>query len=156
MEIRRAIEGDAPDIGALSICVWVDTYATEGVYDKISKFVYSEFTEEKILEVIRNKIVYVATNEDNLTGYIVLSSDTDSKIEIETLYVMPKFQREGVGKQLIQQSLALAGKTIWLSTWELNHRAIAFYNKIGFKETGEIFFDLYGDKIRNVVLEIQT
>lgn len=153
MEIRKAINSDALNISALGMCVWVDTYATTGVFDKISKYIFSELTENKIFEIIRNKTVFVCSKEECLLGYIVLGPETENKIEIETLYVLPKFQEKGVGKLLLEHALLSQSTIYWLSVWELNHNAIGFYMKNGFKETGEMYFDLYGDKIRNVVLE---
>lgn len=133
-------------------CVWTDTYATTGVFDKISEYIHTELTEDKIQEIIKNKTVYVCAEEKYLFGYIVLGAEEDNKIEIETLYVLPRFQGKGIGKLLLEHSLSET-KTYWLSAWELNHKAIEFYFKHGFKETGEMYFDLYGDKIRNLVLE---
>ena len=156
MEIRKAFASDALNIAAIGMCVWIDTYATEGVYDKISRFVFSEFTVEKILEIIKNKTVLVSINNSRLSGYIVLGPEKGNKIEIETLYVLPRYQLTGIGKKLIERSLKSQAKVYWLSAWELNRKAIKFYSKLGFQEKGELYFDLYGDKIRNIVFEIRT
>ena len=128
MEIRKAFASDALNIAAIGMCVWIDTYATEGVYDKISRFVFSEITEEKILEIIKSKTVLVSINNSRLSGYIVLGQE-----------------------KLIERSLKPHAKVYWLSAWELNRKAINFYSKLGFQEKGELYFDLYGDKIRNIV-----
>jgi len=156
IKIRKAIESDAIKIAAMGACVWVDTYATEGVSDKIARFILSEFTEENILKILRDKTVFVASSNVNLMGYIVLGPESNNTIEIETLYILPKYQRAGIGSKLVQMATKLPVKSIWLSVWELNHTAIDFYSKIGFRETGELYFDLYGDKIRNIVLEMYT
>jgi ribosomal protein S18 acetylase RimI-like enzyme len=154
MKIRKADKNDAANIAALGICVWIDTYATEGVFDKISRYVFSELIEEKILELISNKNVLVIVEENRLLGYIVLGAEKENKVEIETLYVLPKFHGQGIGRQLIKEALNIFQKSLWLSVWELNNKAIGFYQKLGFKETRELYFDLYGDKIRNIVLEL--
>jgi diamine N-acetyltransferase len=154
MMIRKAKDSDASNIAALGMCVWVDTYAAEGVFDKISKFIFSEFTKQKILKLINSKTVFVSENEKCLLGYIVLGPAKGDKVEIETLYVLPRLHGAGLGKQLLEQVLKSPHKNFWLSTWELNHKAIGFYKKFGFEETDELYFDLYGDKIRNIVLEI--
>lgn len=156
MKIRKAINSDALNISSLGMCVWVDTYATTGVFEKISKYIHTELTENKIIEIIENKTVYVCCEEDCIFGYMVLGPEEGNKIEIETLYVLPKFQRKGIGKLLLEHALRSQSKIYWVSAWDLNHKAIRFYMKNGFKETGEIYFDLYGDKIRNVVLENNT
>ena len=152
MKIRKAINSDAVNISALGICTWIDTYATTGVFDKISRYIHTEFTETKILEIIKSKTVYVCFEEDHLFGYMVLGPEDKNKIEIETLYVLPGFKRKGIGRMLLDHAAGSQSKTYWLSVWELNHNAIGFYINNGFKETGETHFDLYGDKIRNIIL----
>lgn len=51
MDIRDAAEADVSNIFALAMCVWVDTYARQGVCQKIADFIFSEFTEDKILNL---------------------------------------------------------------------------------------------------------
>ncbi len=152
-QVRKAINSDALNISALGMCVWVDTYAVAGVFDKISRYIHSELTESRIIEIIKNRTVYVCTKEEYLFGYTVLGPEKDNKIEIETLYVLPGFQGQGIGKLLLTHALSQQSKKYWLSAWELNHKAFGFYMKNGFREAGETYFDLYGKKIRNVILE---
>ncbi len=154
--IRKAVPTDALNISSLAACVWVDTYAADGVFDKLSKYVHEELSEDKIHGVIRDKTVYVCCEGDRLLGYVVIGPEQGGRIEIETLYVLPRFQGKGIGKMLLGHVLESQSRTYWLSVWELNRKALGFYEKHGFKETGEMDFDLYGDKIRNVIVEIAT
>ena len=156
MEIREARESDISNIATLGKCVWVDTYATTGVFDKISDFVETEFTKDNISDKVFNKTVLVCVENECLLGYMVIGNTKNKRTEIETLYVLPKFQRKGIGEALLSRVLIDRSTHFWLSTWELNSKAIDFYIKQGFEETGETFFDLYGDKIRNIILEIST
>lgn len=50
--IRTANVSDSANIAALSIQVWLDTYATEGIRQNISKYVLEKFTEERVSEII--------------------------------------------------------------------------------------------------------
>jgi len=157
MKIRKADEHDAINVAAVGICVWVDTYATEGVFDRISQFVLTEFVEEKVRNAIRDKhVVGYFHEQGGLLGYIVLGPEADDKVEIENLYILPKFQGQGLGRGLIQYVRDFTVKPLWLSVWDLNAKAIGFYRKLGFEETGELIFDLYGEKIRNIVLELRV
>ena len=63
--IRRATPTDAANLAALSIEVWLDTYATDGIRHEISSYVLSEFTEENMLEAIAdpNSVVLIAEKE---------------------------------------------------------------------------------------------
>lgn len=57
--------------------------------------------------------------------------------EIYVLNVLPEFQRKGVGKALMRQTLnSLKGQTIYLQVASLNRQALHFYEQSGFLETG--------------------
>jgi ribosomal protein S18 acetylase RimI-like enzyme len=46
----------------------------------------------------------------------------------------------------------LHGRHLWLSTWEQNPRAIAFYTKAGFTDAGSADFFVGSDRQRDRVL----
>ncbi|MCP4600783.1 MAG: GNAT family N-acetyltransferase [Proteobacteria bacterium] len=156
MKIRKAIQSDAANLAALGTCVWVDTYATQGVFEDISKYVFSELVTDRILALIGSKDIFVIQNENSLLGYIVLDSEKEKKVEIETLYILPRFQGQGLGRKLIEKAKEAVTVPLWLSVWDKNLKAINFYQRLGFEERGEICFDLYGTQIRNIVLKMST
>lgn len=83
------------------------------------------------------KTVYVSTkNGDTVTG--VLCLDTEQG-EIMQLYVSPQYQHEGIGTTLLSYALYRLNhfKRVFLTVLEQNNRAIALYEKMGFKFTGK-------------------
>ena len=152
--IRTAKYEDAGSIAALGQCVWIDTYATEGVTEALSKYVISHFAPDRIRDLLAAKKVLVAEMDGHLVGYAVLSIGIDST-EIDNLYVLPKFQHRGVGKKIIAH-ISMDHSHLWLSCWERNRSAIGFYASMGFVEDGESFFDLDGELYRNVILTRNT
>jgi ribosomal protein S18 acetylase RimI-like enzyme len=52
----------------------------------------------------------------------------------------------------IEQSRSRGYKTIWLSSWELNDRANAFYKKWGFKVVGSQKFTVGSDVQNDFIL----
>ncbi|EFU40598.1 PaiA [Paenibacillus vortex V453] len=64
----------------------------------------------------------------------------DESLEIERIYIKSKFQKHGLGKYLLNQAKDIAvesnKKKLWLGVWEKNENAIAFYEKMGFVQTG--------------------
>ncbi len=58
--------------------------------------------------------------------------------EIDAMYVIPEFKGQGLGKKLIQKAFEWLGSElkIRLVVVEYNSRAIEFYKKMGFRETG--------------------
>ncbi len=62
--------------------------------------------------------------------------------EIVALYVLKKYQRQGVGKALIELAVDKAGKNgITLFVLKGNENAIGFYRAFGFEFTGKELFD---------------
>ena len=56
--------------------------------------------------------------------------------EIEKLFIEPQFQSNGIGAQLLEFAVR-ERKANWLWVLEYNKRGIAFYERNGFKLTGE-------------------
>ncbi len=148
--IRTAKYEDAGNIAALGQCVWIDTYATEGVRESLSKYVIAQFAPDSIRDLLASKKVIVAEVAGHLVGYVVLNAGT-AATEIDNLYVLPRFQRRGIGRTIIAH-ISKEYSHLWLSCWEQNQNALGFYTSIGFVEDGESFFDLDGELYRNIIL----
>ena len=60
---------------------------------------------------------------------------------VGTIYVLPEYQRNGIGKMLFEKALtwfdAIQDVRIDVATY--NTQAIAFYESLGFVATGEVF-----------------
>ncbi len=76
--------------------------------------------------------------------------------EIQRLYVASACHGKGLAQQLMQACLDEMAKRgcdlVWLGVWEKNPRAIAFYQKFGFREVGEHVFALGGDNQRDIIM----
>lgn len=148
-QIREATPSDVPLLVTIGQCVWINTYATQGVRESISRYVLSEFTVGKFESLIDTQKVYVIEIGAHIIGYGVVSNSVP--YELETLYMLPALQRKGYGKALLgfmQSKYA----TLKLSCWEENQKAIEFYLRCGFIEVGESYFEMEGERHRNIVL----
>jgi GNAT superfamily N-acetyltransferase len=82
-------------------------------------------------------------------------------------YVAPAAQGQGLAQELMQEAqhaandLAVSSSSLdsfnflvplWLSVWEENQRALAFYQKTGFSEVGQAFFWVGNDQQRDQIL----
>lgn len=68
----------------------------------------------------------------------IWSSDQDDHILLHELLVLPEFQNQGIGSEILESELdraRTAGKPVRMHTLVLS-RARAFYKRHGFKETG--------------------
>ncbi len=166
MIIRKATKEDAKNIASLAVQVWLDTYAVEGIRDTFSEYIWSELTPENFSEKIENdkREIFLLWENEHLIGFAEMNYDShqtkSSKddAEIDKLYIQENFCGKGLGKELInhiRKECKVRGvKEVWLSVYENNRRAIGFYEKVGFTETGELFFRMGDEKHRNLILAL--
>ena len=147
MQIRKAQLADAETLTSLCITVWIDTYCFEGIEPAHANYVLNEYTAEKLKQRIVNSTVLIAQIEELPIGLAALNAKSG---EIETLYILPRFKGLGAGKALVVELQKYTNLKLHLTCWEGNDLALKFYKRVGFKETGEAFFELNGKKIRNV------
>ncbi|OLQ87900.1 hypothetical protein BIY21_16520 [Vibrio ponticus] len=157
--IRKAKPSDCLDLAALSLQVWLNTYATQGLRAKISHYALSTFTEHHFQQLLNNPDcqIWVYLREEHLVGFIAVDLASHFNLEnhgyeITTLYVSEHFQHQGIGRKLIDEIKAQYGASFWLSTWVNNQKASDFYRKLGFYHVGNLSFDLDGELHENHVL----
>ena len=54
-------------------------------------------------------------------------------MELDDLYIFPEFRSKGIGSVIIQKCIEESDSTIFLYVFAKNVRAIALYEKLGFK-----------------------
>jgi len=158
--IRKANPTDCLNLAALSLQVWLHTYAINGLREQISQYALSTFTEGHFNELLRldSYDILVYEEDDRLFGVVVVDLEStfngsvDSGYEVVNLYVSQHAQGRGIGSKLLKEIECLHGLPFWLSTWVENHAAIEFYKKLGFCIIGELDFNLQGELHRNYVL----
>jgi len=84
--------------------------------------------------------IFVAKKDGKVVGYVEPIIDKQNKRYISAIYVDPKNQRGGVGKQLYEKAVELLGEDqdIFLEVVSYNQNAIEFYKKRGFEQTEAI------------------
>jgi len=143
--INRATPDDALEIqqatneasmGMYRLCGWSENE------------IGSRFTEEKtqegakklsdsIKDFTENDIFLVARKGERIIGYIYAEKQKE-RIILEAMYILPEFQGKGVSQALWEETLKYIPQEtpIYLNVLALNSKAINFYKKIGFVETG--------------------
>jgi len=118
-------------------------------YDKLVELRYKILLEPlglKFLDSFRNKeisylhIGCVDSLEDKLIGGLILAPVNDNEIRLMQVAVDKPYQGEGVGKALVEYALKRAkeaGYTTVIMYAMLS--VVAFYEKLGFKQEGDIF-----------------
>lgn len=151
MLIRRATAADAATLAAFAIRTFTDTFGAmnwpEDIADYLEK-TYGEAYQRR--EIADPRIITLLAEQDHqLVAFAQLRIESGDRIEIARFYVDQSWHGRGVARSLmnavIQEVRAAGAKTVWLGVWEHNHRAIAFYGKHGFRDTGSHPFLLGSD-----------
>jgi ribosomal protein S18 acetylase RimI-like enzyme len=98
-------------------------------------------------------------------GYLVLSPPdlpladlAAGDLEIKRIYLLHPFQRQGLGRALMQQATAYARDTgharLLLGVYSRNTAALAFYGRIGFHRVGERQFTVGASQYFDHILGI--
>jgi diamine N-acetyltransferase len=148
-ECRRGTMADAPVIAALAIQVFLDTYSPDGVTLEIAREALDGYGEGAFSARLRdgNTSWLVAETLAGLVGFAEvtsgLSSPPPSSVgdhELVHLYVQPALQGQGVGWALLREAETLARDALsphlWLTAWDGNHRAHAFYDRAQYRRLG--------------------
>ena len=80
----------------------------------------------------------------------------ERQAEVGRIYADHRWHGRGVGQALLNRCVDAAtdwgADVLWLGVWEKNPRAIAFYEKNGFRAVGEQPFQLGRDRQRDIVM----
>ena len=89
---------------------------------------------EELREEIEGGVEFYGWIEDNLLVAVMGIQPVNGVTLVRHAYVLPNYQREGIGDRLLRNLLSLARTSeVLVGTWEAAHWAISFYEKHGFK-----------------------
>lgn len=138
IQARRATGKDIAAIRLVQRETWLATYpnTTLGITreDIEGKFALGE-------SVIA-KPAWVAKVEGAVIGYCTAQKERTQN-RILALYVLPRFQRLGIGRRLFSAACDWLGtdKHICINVASYNENAIGFYERVGFIKTGKSVTD---------------
>ena len=139
MTIRPATEQDFPLIRRLADEVFPATYTPllpEGQVEYMMERMYSaEALQEQLQSGHRFFLGYVGGEP---AGYLSIEQQGDSLFHLHKLYVLPRFQRSGLGRTLFEEAVReVRRKGVLPARIELNvnreNKALGFYERIGMR-----------------------
>jgi ribosomal protein S18 acetylase RimI-like enzyme len=167
ISLRRCGPQQARELAELGASAFRESYAGQVPRHDLERYVRSAFAPEEIERQLRDErsAFFLAGRGDRPVGYLKMNlpgSQTDldehDTAEIESLYVIAAQQGTGIGGRLLAHAIAVAedagARSIWLGVWERNSRAIAFYERIGFRAFGEHGFELGRIRHRDVLMRL--
>jgi ribosomal protein S18 acetylase RimI-like enzyme len=138
---------EAELIADLSRRTFYDAFAPQNTPENMEQFMQTQFTHEYLMKQVgapRNTFL-LAWLDDQPVGYARLYEGTElprgiagtNSIEVARIYAEQSVIGKGIGKALMEACINVAREKnkqwIWLGVWEHNHRAINFYEKMGFE-----------------------
>ena len=165
--IRRAVPGDAAALAELGARTFRDAFEADNKPEDMALYLASTYGLDLQSAELRNTgiVTLLAEHESRLAGYAQLRDGPapdcaggPRPIELWRFYVERAWQGRGVARFLMAGTIeAAAGRgagTVWLSVWERNLRARAFYRKNGFEDRGEKAFILGNDRQTDRVMTL--
>jgi ribosomal protein S18 acetylase RimI-like enzyme len=165
LTIRRADPSDAALLSRLAAETFFETFAADNAPDDLAAYMATAFGEEIQRAELDDaeRAVFLAENDGDALGYLMLrelpvpdGAGTANAMQVVRLYVAHRAIGTGVGAALMRLAIATAAErgraAIWLTAWERNTRAIAFYRRFGFVDVGRVDFVLGQDRQTDVLL----
>ena len=146
--VEMAKPEDAEELQLVFYKTWLETYPNEE-YAITRHDVEQRFAErltkggvmnfaDQIKNPKPNTLFLVAKKQGKVVGVCRIRKDREEN-ELGAIYVLPEFQRQGVGDKLWQEAQKFfdKGRDIVVKVATYNDKAINFYKKLGFVDTGK-------------------
>ena len=158
LAIRPASRADALCLGVLGTQVFLDTYARQGVSPLLAREVIGVVGVEAVTGELSDPSVrfLVAERGEFIVGFAKWTPASRHELlpvevptaELNRLYVQEASTGTGVGKALmraVETGAAREGAaTLWLTAWIGNSRALVFYPRQGYVESGSTLYTYEG------------
>lgn len=152
--IRPAHYSDLEEIAHINVDNWQMTYESILPPTYLESLEYDTFQKnwEQFLAQASQHIL-VKELENNVAGFIAYSESSDQRgnFYIDSLHISQKFQRKGVGTQLLSHVLQQAKEaqmTVTIAILKNNENARSLYTKLG-----AVHFKDFSDKFGDVTTE---
>ncbi len=154
---REAGIQDADALAHLGAATFLATFAFDHPGKQLIEHLNTEHHTAYYADKLGNPEVDIVIGETLLgapVGYVMMVPPEhpelrqDGDIELKRIYLLGPWQGGGNGRALLEQALIIAekrgAKRVLLAVYESNVRAVAFYERAGFKHIGETIF-MVGD-----------
>ncbi|GEM_PF-178494 len=151
--ITRPSPTDVSPFSVLASQALWESHGHSAPYEDMAQYITNKLSEANLLAELldgRNCFHWMH-HEGRPAGYSKVILDCPNEFvaaqnvtKMERLYFLKEFHGLGLAQQLFDFNLNLAKQAhqagIWLYVWKENHRAIRFYQKMGFEIVGDGLF----------------
>ena len=158
VRIRKGTQADAALLSELALRTFMDTFAAQNNPDDVIKHIAERYSVSIQRDELSDpSLTYLIAEVDGAAAGFAMIGEPRSEscgnfvkpIELFRFYVDKSWHGKGVAQPLMQacyeEALRRGGETICLSVWEHNPRAIRFYEKMGYANSGTQPYVLGGD-----------
>ena len=159
--IRKALPEDVDLLIKLGRRCFYEAFNDVTAPDDMAAYLTASFQKSEIENQLMDdrSLIFIADVAADPAGYVYSHPaitpecvSDKAAIQLERLYLRKRYYGRAVGDALMQISLKESRcrgyQSVWLSSWELNDRANAFYKKWEFKAVGHQKFTV-GSDIQN-------
>lgn len=157
-QVRKATRKDILGIQQVAHVTWHDTYEHIMRPDTRAHVLAEFYSEESLaLSLERQEAVFlVAEEQGRIVGFVQALPRPHSGYEITRTYILPQYQRQGVGSKLHSELVKqLPDQSLWAIVHRDNHAAIAFYHTHGFEQQRQLELPLFSETLTFVELAKQ-
>jgi len=158
LQIRAATAADNVLLAEIGAETFADTFAADNTPEDMAAYLAQSFSPELQARELADPLCRFLITErgPHVVGFAKLHFGPAPTavsglrpMEISRIYARQPWIGQGVGGALMQACLAEAARegcdVVWLSVWQRNPRAIAFYQRWGFAQVGTAIFQLGAD-----------
>jgi ribosomal protein S18 acetylase RimI-like enzyme len=165
VRIRQGAASDAPALAGFAARVFIEAFGADTRPTDLRAHLAATFGVMQQARELTDPAVNTLLAEDRQTivAYAQVRRSTPPAcvtharpIELQRFYVDRPAHGNGVAQWLMAEVFQAAhrfqGRHLWLSTWERNARAMAFYEKVGFTTVGRADFLVGTDRQRDRIM----
>ena len=168
LTIHHATSEDIDMLVPMIVETFRETYIPKSPVEEVERHIARHFQREQIAAELAdpNGTMLIAYAEGAPAGYALIQVGSTTPcitgpapVKLSRIYLRASAIGQGRGAALMQacvdEAVRRGGRTIWLSVWDQNHRAIRFYEKIGFRPAGTCDFEFGGVRYLDPVMAME-
>jgi len=159
VNLRRAEPADSAGIRTVARESWPRAY--EGIVppDIQGQAIASWYSDHALTQCLADteEVFLVAETPNRVAGFVHLGALQAGSVELLRIYVLPQFQRHGIGRQLLEEAISLLPSSeigrVTVSVARQNTAGCAFYERSGFSKTGLRTIHVFGCAVEEATYE---
>ena len=163
--LRDAVLADAAPLSDFAARIFEETFGPGSRREDIDAYLSEAFSplrqREEICDPQSAVVIALRPNSvgNDIAGYAHIKiNQPDASAHLKRFYVDGAWQGSGLAQRLlddvVNRSKSAGCRRLWLTVWDQNHRAIAFYRKSRFIEAGVTHFQLGSDLQTDLLMEM--